>query len=362
LATQRAPAAPLELTLHVVPRERLDVIDVRGRAAEVHGDALDRYPRCLYTSFHTTAGYLHQSLAARLAGRTHGISSYIELFRALFPEGAGYRHDDIDSRADLTTAQRPLEPTNGDSHLAFMAGGLHNCVSYARTRRPEPVYLIDLDGVYRGHFRQRTTRLLGYHREIEVARTTLRVPVSPHPIDAVNLKDQRLGLYPELQEFVSRHDVEKGRLRLDLARGEQHVSLTINEYETLLMRHDLAEVLRNPLRFATEKARNALIEPHTVPIKTIEYAKYDFVRTLNQVVDALGLGQSRIERLLARAMGVPASRFLRMKRSVSLLVSDGQGSGRSTIVEGPYQSPIMVQWRNASAGVRTVEVSLTRFV
>jgi hypothetical protein len=52
------------------------------------------------------------------------------VFRALFPEGAGYRHDELDARTDLTDDQRPVEPTNGDSHLAFMAGGLRACVSY----------------------------------------------------------------------------------------------------------------------------------------------------------------------------------------------------------------------------------------
>ena len=197
--------------------------------------------------------------------------------------------------------------------------------------------------MYAGRARRRTTTLVGYTREIEVARTTLQVPVSGHPIDAVNLKDSRLGLYPELQEFLSRHDVSKGRLRLDLGRGEQHASLTINEYETLLMRHDLAEVLRNPLRFATERARNAWTEPHSVPQKTLDYAKYDFVRTLNRVVDVLGLGQSRIERLMAKAMGVPASRFLRMKRSVSLLVSDSRTPGQPALIEGTYQSPILIQ-------------------
>src|SRR6185295_11001557 len=92
LATLRAPAKPVELTLEVVPRARLDVTDVRDRAAAVHGAVLDRYPRCLYCSYHTTAGYLPQSLAARLSGVKQGVTSYIDLFRTLFPEGAGYRH------------------------------------------------------------------------------------------------------------------------------------------------------------------------------------------------------------------------------------------------------------------------------
>jgi hypothetical protein len=351
--------APLELTLELTPRARLDVIDVRARTAALYGPVLDEYEHCLYCSLHTTAGFLQQNLAARLQAGPQGVGSYIDLFRTIFPEGAGYRHDELDERTDLTPDQRPVEPTNGDSHLAFIAGGLDACVSYVN-RRPGPVHLIDLDGMHAGRARRRRTTIVGYDDEVEVARTRLVVPVSAHPMDAVNLKEQRLGLYAQILEFVARHDVPKGRLRLELAPGEQHASLTINEYETLLMRHDLADVLRDPFRFATETARNALQDMRSVPFKALDYAKYDFVRAINQLVDVLGLGQSRVERLVARAMGVPASRFFRMRRGVHLLVSDGAG-GASSIVEGMYQSPILVQWRQAPARTRLVDVTLTRF-
>ena len=40
--------------------------------------------------------------------------------------------------------------------------------------------------------------------------------------------------------------------------------------------------------------------------------------------------------------------FLRMKRAVSLLVSDRDSDGRGAIVEGTYQSPILVQWRRGA--------------
>ena len=60
-------------------------------------------------------------------------------------------------------------------------------------------------------------------------------------------------------------------------------------------------------------------------------------------------------------MALPASRFVRMKRSVSLLVSDSRAPGRTEIVAGTYQSPILVQWSRASEGVRQVDVTLTRF-
>ena len=152
--------------------------------------------------------------------------------------------------------------------------------------------------------------------------------------------------------------MSRGRLHLALAEQERHAGLTVNEYETLLMGHDLPEVLRNPLRFAIERGRHALAEPRKVPAKTLGYAKYDLVRIVNQLVDTLGLHESLVERLIARSMAAPAARFLRMKRSVSLLVSGGQGHGPS-LVEGTYQSPILVQWDRAPRAARTLDVTLT---
>ena len=353
--------APLQIALDITPRARFDVIDVKSRAAEVHGDAFAPYSRCFYMSAHTTAGYLPQSLAARLTARTEGLHPYLEIFRAMFPEGAGYRHDQLDLRHELPPEQREVEPANADSHLAFMGSGLHACVAYD-ARRPGPVYFVDLDGTNRGVPRRRTTTIVGYNHEAEVARTTLRVPVSTHPIDAVNLKEPRLGLYEQLTDFIERHDVPKGRVRLELASGEQFASLTINEYETLLMRHDLAEVLANPLRFATERARHAWSDPYAVPVKALGYAKYDFVRALNELMDRLGLHASRLEEILASALAVPASRFLRMHRSVNLLVSDTTTPGKGTVVVGTYQAPILIQWRPAKTDIREVNVVLTRFL
>src|SRR4030095_12341137 len=102
-----------------------------------------------------------------------------------------------------------------------------------------------------------------------------------------------------LAEFIDSHGVAKGRIRLELAAGEQHASLTVNEYETLLMQHDVREVLHNPLRFAAEKARHAWNDPRAVPGKALGYAQYDLVRALNRLVEALGLEASRLGRLLA---------------------------------------------------------------
>jgi len=352
---------PFEVALELRPQARFDVIDVRAKALDLHGDRLSRYARCLYASRHTTAGYLPQSLAARLTARPGMIRTYLDLVRTMFPEGAGYSHDRLDLRQELPPEQRRVEPTNADSHLAFIGGGLHACVSY-NARRNGPVYFVDLDGTYNGVSRRRSTTLVGYDREVEVARTTLAVPVSSHPVDAINLKDARLGLYAQIADFITRHEVTKGRVRLELTSREQYAGLTVNEYETLLMQHDLAEVLRNPLKFAAEKARHVWNDPRAVPAKALGYAKYDMVRALNRVVDALGLNASFLERLVARTLEVPASRFLRMKRSVDLLVTDSASPGQGAVVEGVYQTPILVQWRPTAHAAREVTISLTRFL
>jgi hypothetical protein len=352
---------PAEFSLELTPRSRVDVFDVRGEVSSRYGQALDHYPRALCWSFHTTAGYLDQRVAARLGKGPEGIMPYIDVFRAMFPERAGYAHDELDRRTELSDAQRPVEPLNADSHLAFMAGALRSCVSY-QNRRGQPMPFVDLDGVHAGQPRCRHTTVLGYSAEETVAQARVVVPVSGHSVESINLKDSRLGVYKQCAALIERHGVTRGRIRLSLAPGERHAGLTVNEYETLLMRHDLSEVLRDPLRFMAEKAGHILGNPRAIPAKTLDYAKYDFVRVFNRLVDALGLRESLVESVLSRAIAMPAARFLRMKRSVSLFVSDRDQSGHGAIVEGTYQSPILVQWHRGARQARTLEVTLTRFV
>jgi hypothetical protein len=127
------------------------------------------------------------------------------------------------------------------------------------------------------------------------------------------------------------------------------------------MRHDLADVLSNPLRYAAEKGRHMWANPRAIPARTLDYAKYDMVRTFNEVFDALGLGESIVQRVLSRAIALPAARFLRMKRSVSLLVSNRGSAGCGAIIDGAYQSPILVQWHSATGGSREIIATLSRF-
>ena len=73
------------------------------------------------------------------------------------------------------------------------------------------------------------------------------------------------------------------------------------------------------------------------------------------------MNESMVESCRRACWPCPPARFLRMKRSVSLLVSDRQTAGIGRPVQGTYQSPILVQWAKASAKQREVDVVLTRF-
>jgi hypothetical protein len=342
----------LDLSLELTARARFDVVDLRSRFLDEYGDALERYPRCLYWSAHTTAGFLDRGLSVRLGHRR--VPSYVAALREIFPEGAGYAHDWIEQREDLDPAQRAVEPRNGDSHLAFIAGGLLPCVTH---RNEQPVPFVELDGLCEGRARRRLTRAIGFEREAVAGELRLRVPLSGHPIDSLNLKDPRFGVYEQLAEFVARAGVGKGRLRIALGYGERDAALTVNEYETLLMSHDLAAVLRNPLWFMAKQTQAAFANPRAIPGKALGYARYDLVRVLNSSLDALGLHGSLVEKVVARAMALPASRLLRVRRSINLLVAEVAGGGVRP-VEGTYQSPILIQWRRAARDTRELHVTL----
>ncbi len=349
-----------EITLSIKPKARLDVIDVRQRVSEQVGDFFSQYRRALYYSYHTTAGFIEQSLCERFRNSPEAVRGYVESYQRLFPPRADYHHDQLHRRHELSEEQRQAEPLNGDSHLTFIGSGLANCVTY-ENRSDCPVYLIDLDGIYREVTRQRRTTIVGFDRESLAAQVQLKVPVSNHPIDSINLKDERLGLFDQLQELIDYFGVVRGRVDIMLAPSEEHAGVTVNEYETLLMKHDLVEVLRYPFSFMAEKGRHMLRDPRAIPGKAINYAKYDLVRFVNESLDKFRLSGSVIERLIDKFLAVPAERFLRMKRQVSLPVSNPDGDGSGSIVEGLYQSPILVQWRRASGQARRLDVRLVRF-
>src|SRR2546422_8023197 len=141
-------ADPLDLTLELAPRARFEVVELRSRFAAEHCETLGPYPHCLYWSAHTTAGFLDRSLISRLSPA--GVSTYLEAFRTMFPEGAGYEHDRLERRQDLDVAQRAIEPRNADSHLAFIPSGLRGGATHPN-RPGEPGCSADLAATFQGN-------------------------------------------------------------------------------------------------------------------------------------------------------------------------------------------------------------------
>jgi hypothetical protein len=346
------------LRLSLAPTRRFEAIDVNSHIAAEVGDVLRRHRKALYCSLHTTAGYLEQSLSTRLRHNHDRLSQFFGSFHVVFPEGAAYHHDRMELRTELSPAQKRIEPRNADSHLTYMGAGLRNCVTY-QTRPDAPVYFIDLDGAHDATRRRRTTAVVAYDRERVIAATSVVIPVSKHPIDSVNLADPRLGMLDEINELLAKTGLERGRVDLAIEPGERHVGLTVNEYETLLMKNDLVSVLKDPLRFAKIKARHMLDDPMAIPGKTLSYARYDVVRVLNSLMEALRLDESSFERLVAKVMAVPAKRFLRSRRVSFLAARDGD-SAAARVLRGTYQSPILVQWQSAERQERRLDVSIVQ--
>ena len=341
----------------------MQLIDVRGRLLEEFGDDFSRYTKSFYISDHTTAGYLDQRLAELLDHDGGEIKDYLDLFGELFPPGADYVHDTMHLRSELTEEQRQSEPMNADSHLTFIGAGLRNSAEY-ELNGPEPVWFVELDGVHIGGTRHRRTTVLAYTNEVVVGRARLPVEASPHDVDAQDLRDPSLGLMDHMERMVLEHGVTFGRLDVTLADEEGDAGLTVNEYEPLLIKHDLRDVLRNPFRFMAEtgkEVRDVLRHPREIPTKALNFAQFDALQVLNRVIDTTRLRKSVVERVVNRALALPVSHFLRMKRGFSLPVLDREGDGNGAIGWGRYQSPILVQWKAPGRTTRDLDVRLYRF-
>src|SRR5581483_95384 len=344
-------AAPDAGAAAALRSHRRHVPDSRGRAA----DRPAASPHAVLLAAHHP-GYLEQSLSNRIGNDHQGVAQFFGSFHALFPPNAEYKHDKMELRTELTDAQKKIEPKNADSHLTFMGAGVRNGVTYT-TQPGSPVYFIELDGKSEAMQRRRRTTIVAYDEEREVAHASVTIPMSKHPIDSVNLADPRFGIIDQCNDLLARCCLARGRVDLMIEPSEPNAGLTVNEYETLLMTHDLVEVLRNPLHFAKIKAHNLLDDPLSIPGKTLSYAKYDVVRLMNSLMEALRLDQSTIERLIAKVMSVPARRFMRSRR-VSFLAATDEKKPTARIVRGTYQSPILVQWQPAAAQSRKLNISI----
>ena len=353
-------AQPLELNLDIRPQRRFEIIDVSAMIRDEIGDELSQFRKAAYCSFHTTAGYLEQGVCARLGHSRKQLDPFIRAVQKIFPYDAGYFHDRMQLRDELSESQKEKEPVNADSHLTFIGAGLKNCVTYLN-RPDEPVYFIELDGIYKHYVRSRRTMVMAYNQTDIVHRGRIALPVdSGHAIDSFNLKDARYGLFEQLEDWSRQYGVDKGCIDIRLAPEEDHAGMTVNEYETLLMRNDLPEALSDPLRYVVQRGKKLLRHPTSIPGKTRDYAAYDLIHFYNDLMDQVPIGRSVIDRIFS-VLSTPAKRMLRLKRHIRLLVSDSEATGPDRIVQGTYQSPILVQHHPAEDGVRYMDVTLRRF-
>lgn len=351
---------PVQLSLNLRPASRFELIDVSRHVRDVHPDFFAAYRKGAFCSFHTTAGYLDQRLCARLDHCDDRLGRFVNLFRRIFPKDAGYFHDQMELRDELSEAQKAREPVNADSHLAFMGAGLRNLATY-EVAEETPVYFIDLDGVNGSFQRTRRTTVLGYRCEERVHRGVFDLPTEPtRAVDSFDLRRREFGLFDHVERLIDQHGIERGRVDLRLPPAERDAGLTVNEYETLLMRNDLPAAMRHPLRYLARSGGRLLRDPSSFPGKARDYALYDLLRLYNEVMDVLGVGRSVADRLLSRLSG-PAYRLFRLKRRISYLVTSDEDSGTGTIAEGRYQSPILIQHQAPERGHRQIEVSLWRF-
>ncbi len=352
---------PVEINLTIRPPRRFALINASELIRQQVGDELGAFRKAAYCSLHTTAGYLEQGMSRRLGHSRKQIDPFIRAIQKIFPYNAGYFHDRMQLRDELSAGEKEKEPVNADSHLTFIAAGLKNCVTYIH-RPEEPVYFIELDGIYKDYVRRRHTAIMAYNRAEIVHRGRVEIPVSgSHAIDAFNLKDPRYGLFATLAEWLRQCGIDKGCIDIRLAPEEKHVGMTVNEYETLLMRNDLPQALSDPLRYVFQRGKRLLRSPASIPGKMHAYAAYDSLRFYNELLDQVPVGRSVINRIFS-VLSTPAQRILRLKRHIRLLVSDSANTGADPILQGAYQSPILVQHQSAAGDVRALDITLRHFV
>ena len=351
---------PQEVSLNIAPQFRFDVIDVTKRIAEQLSVDRKKFKKAAYCSFHTTAGYLEQNVCSRLNYRVDRIKSFISDFQDLFPFNADYRHDQMDLRTELTDEQRKVEPKNADSHLTFIGSGLKNCVTYVNN--PDtPVFFIDLDGVHEHGQRNRQTKVLFYNEEETVYEHKVSVPFFDNSVDSVKLDDPKLGYLDKLNTLLEKFDIEHGKVDIILDPEEKSAGLTVNEYETLLMTHDLVEVLKNPLSFSGSLGR--FLSGYSPNASSVinSCTRNDLERMYNELTDKYDINKSVLEEIFSRFFAFSVDRFFHMKQSASLLVTNNQKGEPAQVVQGRYQSPILVQWEPAKNQVRNVTLKITRF-
>jgi thiamine phosphate synthase YjbQ (UPF0047 family) len=339
------------LELELRPTRRPEALDLRQALASrapgllSHGGA----GRLLCISHHTTAGFLDRRLRVRVGSDPERLAAFLDALGTVFPPEAGYEHDQLHLRDELTPAEREREPLNADAHLAFIGGGFTNC-TLARTEGSDPLWFIDLDGVFQDRsgaevHRVRKATVVRFTDEEVVARIRAEVPMAAGP-GVVRLDDPELDLLPRILAAIRSEGVASGRVQLHLDDPSRDAGITVNEFEALLMERDVARVLANPLDFAGSA-----------------------IHAVSRLLEAVRISPRRLPRLLGRVLASPRPRVLRMQRELTLGVlpelAGAPGpttpAGSGGLVLGTYQTPILVQRSGAPAGTRTLVATVRRF-
>lgn len=323
------------------PRQRPEILDLRDHVPA----GLQDHPNLLCVSHHTTAGFLDPTLRRRMGQDGERLEAFVKALADLFPPEAGYAHDHLSLRDELSEAQKLVEPLNADAHLAFIGGGFTNCV-VVPSRPRAPIWFVDFDGVFldrnsQVNQRTRTATIVGFQQEVTLGSIHVRLP-DVRKGQVVRLDDPTLGVLQAMEEEIRRKGIRTGRIRMDLEDPHRGEGLTMNEFEALLMERDMQRILSNPFDFAREGTRG-----------------------LRMALEALGVTPRRLTRLLARLLGAPEPQLLRLQRSLSIAVLPkgtpdappiGDNVGRP--VMGTYQSPILVQ--RPSGASRMLRLSFSR--
>jgi thiamine phosphate synthase YjbQ (UPF0047 family) len=354
------PIKPSRIILELIPKARFCVMNVSDIITEEYGSLLRDYDRLLFCSLHTTAGYLEEGFCAKLGHNEGRLRQFIRSFQKIFPQNAGYSHDRLELRGELAESQKEKEPLNADSHLTFIGAGLENCVRHVN-KNDSPVYFVDLDGVYRKRYRKRTTIILAYEKQKLVYRGSFRIPVPEgRSINSFNLKDAKYGLFQHVNTLLHSYGVANGLIEIRLGREERHAALTVNEYETLLMRNDLPNAIRDPLHYMIGRGKNLIQNPGSIPAKTRGYAVYDLVHFYNEIMNSLQIGRPLFEKIFPY-LSASASRVFRLKRNIRFMVSGIDKSRTGHVIQGRYQSPILLQYKRPAKEFRSLEIKVWKF-
>jgi len=353
-----SPSSPI-LHLDLRPHLRNEVTDLGPLLKDaVARGALPRTRRYLCISHHTTAGFPDRQLRLRIGSDAKGLDGFLEALRDIFPPEAGYEHDELQRRTELSEAQRAREPLNADAHLAFIGGGFTNCVFHS-AGSGEPLWFVDFDGTYQTRGgetirRQRRVTILALDEEVVGARLQFEVPV-PEGAAALPLSRPELGILRAVERALEEMEISIGRLHFHLEDPHAGAGITVNEAEALLIQRDLVDVLTSPLRFAAGGNRGDAEE---------ESSREAGARGLARALEALGFSPERRERLLSRALSSASPRVLRIRGDASLGVAPAPGDlpgGPGRILLGRYQSPILLQRTGTPEGIRRFSVIIHQF-